>query len=242
VSDPSPPSPIDPDNPNRTTAGCFLLFIPAVFAIGIVVAYAAVFGLGIYGRAPTGERVTIAFVGCHDARAVIEERVGLMGLGEPVFADTSDGFTLTATLPADAGVVSTIPITLAAPGAFEIRDATRPDAAALIVGHVAGASVEWASTAAETLIQLDADGATTLREHMQAHSDGGVALVLDGEVIGTRANMPAEPRGNFDVVVPGENAKATLEIAAQRAVILESGPLPCAVGAGVSSSTAPTGS
>jgi hypothetical protein len=213
-------------DPKKPRPGCFLLVIPIVMVMGIVVAYLVMFVLGMRGRAPQGDEVRVAFRGCPEAAAIVTRRIDLMGLGEPRLEATTDGFAFTAKMPADPGVAARIPATLATTGHFAI---VADDGTLVVDGHVDGSTVHVGTGQPETLVRLDDDGSRVLREHMIAHPDGRVRYDLDAETIGERSNMPAEARGNLEIVASGLGEKEQLEVAAARSVVLDTGPLPCPV-------------
>jgi hypothetical protein len=215
----------------RTRPGCVLLVVPILFVGAIVLAYTYVFALGVRGRPADGERVTMTFTGCAEARPLVVERVAAMGLGDPAWADAPGGWTLTATLPADPDVAAAIPATLTAAGRFEVRaDGDGADAAPIVAAEqVESASVGFGPIGSVTSIQLDEAGATALREHMMAHPEGRIALWFDGGRVQDEANLPAEPRGALNLRPPREGARAELEVAVERALLLNHGPLPCEV-------------
>jgi hypothetical protein len=218
----------DPYEP-RPTYGCLLLIVPIVLTVGGVIAYFGMFVLGILGRDATGERVEIQFATCPEARTLIADRVALMGLGDPEYRDSEGGFTLVATLPADPVDAAAIPNTLIETGRLEIRDPKAPaDAPPVIAGERVDAStVHLSVDGVVTLVKLDDQGANALRDHMISHPEGEIAFVLDGETVYTRSNLPAEARGNLEILTPGATEHEQMRIAAARSVILDAGPLPC---------------
>ncbi len=215
----------------RGTYGCVLLIIPIVMTVFGVSAYLGLFTLGMIGRSATGERVRIEFASCPEAKALVSDRTALMGLGDPMFADTAEGFSLTATLPADPLDAAAIPGTLAAPGRLEIRDPkSPPEAPPVIAGERVDAStVHLGMDGVVTLVRLDDAGSTTLREYMIAHPEGEIAFVIDGVTAYTRSNLPAEARGSLEITTKGGDEHDQLRVAAARSIILDAGPLPCPV-------------
>lgn len=233
----------DDEVPNTTRdlkarPGCFLLLIPVGLVMAIVVGYILMFASGIRGRPADGDRVEVAFTGCPAARPLIEERVALMGLGDPTFTDVPDGFVMAARMPADRRVAAGIPATLVRSGRFEVRvSGEGADSKPLTTGEqVSGATVHFASmggkSAGVTLIQLDGEASEILRKHMVGNPDGRVTWWLDGQPIGEKSNIPPEARGRLEIDAPGADGVAQLEEAAARSILLEAGPLPCVVAAG----------
>lgn len=215
----------------RPTWGCVLLVVPIVMTVFGVAAYMGMFTLGVIGREPTGDRVRIEFASCPEAKALVADRTELMGLGDPVFADAADGFSLTATLPADPLDAAAIPGTLAAPGRLEVRDPkSPPDAPPVVAGERVDAStVHLGMDGVITLVRLDDKGSNELRDYMIAHPEGEIAYVIDGVTATTRSNLPAEARGNLEILTEGSDEHAQMRVAAARSIILDAGPLPCVV-------------
>lgn len=215
----------------RSRAGCLLLLIPTFMLLAMVAAYVVIFIAGIIGTTAKGDRVQVVYAACPAAEGLIRDRVGLMGLGEPEFVDSADGFALTATMPADPKIAAGIPAALARPGRLEIRavDAPLTDPPLIEGERVEASTVHMGTEGAMTLFRLDETGADTLRVHMQQHPEGSIAYWLDGEKVGDRLNMPAEPHGNLEIYGTGPDEMAQMRIAAERSVILDAGPLPCPV-------------
>ena len=215
----------------RPTYGCVLLIVPIVLTVFGVLAYLGMFTLGVIGRTATGERVRIEFASCPEAKALVTDRTALMGLGDPVFADTADGFSLTATLPEDPVDAASIPGTLAAEGRLEVRDPKAPAGGPPIVPgeQVDASTVHLGLDGVITLVKLDAVGTDVLRDHMIAHPEGEIAYVIDGVTAFSRSNLPAEARGNLEIVTAGPSEHEQLRLAAARSIILDAGPLPCPV-------------
>jgi hypothetical protein len=208
-------------------AGCWLFALPVLMGVAILLAYGYLYYAGLQGRPAQGDRPTLTFTGCDEARDVVARRVETMGLGDPVWNDTPEGFTLTATMPADPRVAKTIPDTLAAGGVFEVKD--DQTGAIVVQNHVDGTSVSlgFLSSYPTTLIQLDEEGTKLLRDHMTGHPDGSVTFLVDGEVMAQRRNIPAEPRGRVEVEARDGTPQDQMEDAARWSVQVGNGVLPC---------------
>lgn len=208
--------------------GCVLFVIPVLLGIGLVGGYLALFAAGVYGRPAAGARQTLTFEGCAEAEVLVRARIDRMGLGDPRPVAVTNGFGFEVTLPDDPKVAATIPATLARPGTFQAVE--HPDGAVIVDGHIDATSVHVGAGDPVTLVRLDDVGARTLRDHMQAHPEGKVDWKIDGAVIGTRGNLPAEARGQLELeVITTESLAEAVAIAAERDVILGAGPLPCPV-------------
>lgn len=208
--------------------GCFLFAIPVALGFALVGGYVALFAAGVYGRPADGPRVTLTYQGCPEAEPMVRARIDRMGLGEPRPVVVADGFGFDVTMPADPKAAAAIPATLARPGTFQIL--TEPGGEVVLDGHIDDTSVHVGAGDPVTLVRLDDVGAQTLRDHMQAHPEGKVAWKIDGAVIGTRGNMPAEARGQLELkIITTTDLAEAVAIAAERDVILGEGPLPCPV-------------
>jgi len=203
-----------------------LLTIPPI-AVGLVlVAYVALYFAGMQGHPAEGHRVTIAFATCPEARAVLEKRVETMGLAGPSFNPTTEGWTLTATLPADSTVAAAIPATLAKRGWFEVRD---PEQSRVIVdsSHVSETGVHLGTDGAALIIQLNDVGAAAVRKAMEEAPQGRIVLSIDGASLREIRNTPAETEGQLEIIGEGDTEAAQVASSAERSVIVGSGALPC---------------
>ena len=208
--------------------GCVLFAIPVMLGFLLIGGYLALFVAGVYGRPAAGPRVTLIYQGCAEAEVLVRTRIDRMGLGDPRPVAVTDGFGFEVTMPADVRAAAAIPATLARPGTFQI--VTSPAGELVLDGHIDATSVHVGAGDPVTLVRLDDAGARTLRDHMEAHPEGKVAWKVDGEVIGTRGNLPAEPRGQLELeIITTEDLAEAVALAAERDVILGAGPLPCAV-------------
>lgn len=215
------------DDALQPNPGCWLLVLPVLAGIGVVIAYGYLFYTGAQGRPADGDRVVMAFEGCPEALPVVQARVERMGLGDPSAASVEGGFTVTARLPAESRVAGHIPETLAKQGHFSVVD---PASGTVIVeGHVEDTELHLGLMGTPTtIVQLDEQGATTLREWMETHHEGKVGYVIDGTTVKERTNLPAEPRGRLELEPYGDLEQDRMESAAERSLIL-SNPLPCEV-------------
>lgn len=204
--------------------GCWFLVLPIALAVVLLVGYGALLLFGARGRPATGPVATLTFTGCPEAQEVVAARVEQMGLGDPVFTETEEGFTLTARLPDDPRVIDRIPDTLARTGHFEVRDG-----AAVIASGVQEATVRLdLSGSPVASVQLGPEDTRVLAEHMKANPEGEIQLWLDDQRVGGRKNDPPDEIGRLDL--SGDLSHVDrITLAAEQAVILGSGPLPCPV-------------
>lgn len=214
----------DPVDLTRPRAGCWFFVLPILVAAGVVLGYGTLFFNGARGRPASGPVVEMTFTGCPAALPHIRKRVDEMGLGSPTVTESGDAFTVVAQLPEDPAVAEAIPTTLARPGHLRITDGDW-----LLEDHVAYAVMRLDLTAdPSTAINLDPEAAKLLEDHMVANPTGTLSFHIDTEDAGTRPNDPPETQGKIDLkVLPGERAWR-VRTAAERGVILNNGPLPCA--------------
>ncbi len=210
-------------------AGCWLLAIPVIGTAVIVAAYIGITVLGFIGHPANGERVEIRYEACAEAGPVLQRRAEAMGLGDLEVESTSGAIRMTATLPADPGVAARVPDTLAVPGYFAVVDGKTggeiagPDRVETAFPHlkITGSPV--------TLVGLDDDGRRALALFVRDHPDGRVALEFDGERLAEIDTSDAPSGDDIEVPAAADDANLQLELAAGRAIAIQSGPMPCPV-------------
>jgi hypothetical protein len=219
---------IDPKDPRlqgRPLWGLLILALPIVGVAFTFVAYAIMVGMGVRGRAPTGEQVSLAFAGCPEAAAVVGDRMRDMGLeGRPI--EVPGGFGFEVVLPSDPDVASRIPATLSAPGRLEILGegtvlATNAD--------VVDASVRMdLMMVPSTLLQVGPEAAERIVGNVRAHPEGRLEFVIDGAAIGTQSNRNPVGRGEVEIAPPGLDGEARFHAVAEWSIIVDH-PLPCEI-------------
>lgn len=209
--------------------GALLLLIPAALVVLTFVLYTAMLALGLYGRPADGDRVRMAFAGCPEAAPVVQARVAFMGLGDPRLVERADGFDLEVTLPSDVGVARSIPGTLTAPGRLEAVRRDAPDRVLFTEAEVASAAIRQDLTLIPwTVLTLTDAGVAALGAYVQEDREGRVHYRMDGVEIGSVSNLKgATPEVELTPAL--EDDRARMEAAAARAVVLDSGPLPCSL-------------
>jgi hypothetical protein len=207
--------------------GAFILLIPIFMVIAVFTAYAFMFGLGVRGRAADGPRKSFLWAACPEAQEVMAHRVAAMGLGDPEFEKTPEGFRLTTTLPSDPDVAAEIPRTLATPGVLRAHPVNAPARTLLTNDDVVNASIRQDLTLSPwTVLTLDAGGVEKLGAFVSEERDGRVVYTLDGLPIGSVSNLKgATPE--VELNPEGKDDRDRLHKAAARAIILDSGPMPC---------------
>lgn len=212
----------------RPRTGCAILAVPIVMAAILIGGYGALLLASFVGNPPTGEVTTISFVGCDEARPFVEARVATMGLGDPAWADTVEGFDLTARMPEDLEIVSGIVATLAARGDLVVRGGSGPDAPVLATrADVTDTLFRVDLTASPRVgITLAPEAAARVAAHAEAHPEATTTVWIDGDLALDRPNGPGLGWDRLDLGPQGENAEVVAKVAGW-ATVLEHGPLPC---------------
>jgi hypothetical protein len=209
--------------------GALLLLIPVAMVALVFALYAVALAFGLYGRPADGERVVLVASACPEARAVVAHRVNAMGLGDPVFDEVPGGFQLTVTLPAEADVAASIPVTLATPGRLRAVRESQPDVALIENAQITGAAIRQDLTLIPwTVITLAPEGYEALLAWVREQRDGKVVWSVDGEPIGTVSNLKGAAT-EVEISPALDDDRARMMRAAELAIVLDSGPLPCPV-------------
>jgi hypothetical protein len=217
----------------RGRIGMLVLILPILSIVTTGAAYAIAMWYGVAGRPAQGPLVRIDLDGCAEAEPLVRARVEQMGLPEVVFAPRPGGFSVTARLPDDPRTHASIPTTLAATGTFEVRPIVGDDDGAEVI--VSRADVEFTSTymafldAPKVLVQLKREPARALQQHMGAHPNDRLGYWVDGRRVTVRNNMPPESRGQITLDLGAATDIDRMDFAAAAGIVLEHGPLPCAL-------------
>jgi len=223
----TPPNPIQP----RPKAVLLFMTAPMVFALFLMLAAGTVALLGRMGTDATGARLTLRFSGAcvAAARPFIQGRAEEIGLGEPQYAEDDGGLRLTATLPGLPDDATAMPALLARPGRFPAQHngAVLAENADLRMVEIrldeSGMPYTW--------VQLGPDAVERLRAAIAADPQGKLIVYLDDEVVSERPNT-AQMTDESLRVVTGEGMTADrMRVAADRAIVLHNGPIPCALSA-----------
>ncbi len=211
----------------RPRAGCVLLLLPVVAVFLTFLAYAWLLWSGWNGRPATGPEVQFAFAGCPEAAPVVVDRLDDMGLGRPEVRPAPDGFALTVRLPAPDTDPAALASTLATVGRFEMRDG---DEVLATHDDIAYAGVRLDVTMSpSTLVVLRPEGRDRVYARMREQPGGSTAMVLDGEEVWRFSNRRPTMNGEFEIPPDAANDRARMELAAARGIVLNHGPLPCAL-------------
>lgn len=213
----------------RSRGGCLFLGLPMLLVPLVIGAYGMIWGMGIQGRAASGERTLIAYEGCEAAGPAVLARVERMGLGDPVLAPVEGGFTITARMPEDRRIAAEIPLTLVQIGVFELfygDDRSEQIATASDVIQVFPRMTGDAS--ATTVVMLEAELAGAIQVRQMQDPDGHLEVWIDGEHVVDLSNKTPITSDEIDIEPEPEHVRDAIELAASRGIVLAD-PLPCAI-------------
>ncbi|HMV69018.1 MAG TPA: hypothetical protein PKA64_19375, partial [Myxococcota bacterium] len=185
----------------RGILGIIGLVVPIASIVAVAIAYAVTWWIAAQGRAADGPRVVIAFTACPEALPLVAARAEQMGLPEVSTEAGSDGFRLTARLPADERVARAIPGTLAARGVLQVRPITGGSDGDEVLADNADVLdvvpyVDFLDTP-KVAVQMSPAAAERLKLHMVAHPDDSLGYWLDSRRVTTRRNAPPEALGKL---------------------------------------------
>lgn len=226
MSEPKPESSYSTDA--RPRAGCLILLLPVGLTILIMVAYAMLFTLGMVGSSASGDRVTVTFSTCPEAKPLIEKRVDMMGLGQPQWSGSETQPVLTATLPATPAAFG-IPATLARTGRFSIRRG-RDLSGEVILDQDDLETAEFSTKELGNplvVLKLQRASQQRLEQWMEDNNDASITVWIDDESILTRPADPPFRREEIDIRSEGPDGFDNLTRAVNWAMIMTHGPLPC---------------
>lgn len=222
---------MDPEDPRlkqRPIWGLLILALPVVGVAVTFVLYAGMLWLGLSGRGASGDPIVLAFDACPEARPLLAARLQDMGLTDAAFEAQGDGVMITLTPTGDAEVDAQLPETLAMPGALQIRggDLLLGTNADLIDATV---RLDLMMTPS-VLLRLKPPAAERLKDHVRSDPGGQLRFLVDGVQIGTQSNRNSVAVGELEIASldhPGD--RALMRAVAAWSVVLDHGPLPCAV-------------
>lgn len=209
--------------------GCWFFTLPVGLVMIIVAAYGVLFVLGARGRPADGDTMRLRYAACAAALPIVQGRVEAMGLGDPRFDTTLDGFELTTRLPSEADRAARIPVVLALTGDLQVLDA---ETGALLVdrSHVTGSLVRLDIVAnPSSVVFLDEAGAKVIADFRAAAPLGAIAVAMDGERVWTHKNEhPLDPT-RLDVLTTKTTLHEGTAQVAEWVVLLDAPALPCPV-------------
>lgn len=230
-------SDVEDEYRRRGIAGILLMVVPILSVLAVGVGYGILMFYGLAGRPAEGATTRIDFRACPDAQPLVAARAEQMGLGGLVVEARADGFSLSAQLPESGEVAAAIPATLAKPGEFRVfaeaegGDPGGWDRQPLITRS----DLEFATVvmgfmdSPYTHLKLTREASERLVTHQKEHMHDYLSMWVDGRRIKNQKNLPLAKLGELDLEISGVSDRARVEFAAETALIIEHGPLPCAV-------------
>lgn len=203
--------------------------VPVVFGLILVANVVALYVLGRMGGTARGDRVEIVFTtACPtDAAAVIAARVDAMGLGEPQQQVQGDTVRLVATLPGLDDDRTAVPALLAREGRLQVRHGDQVLATEADLSGVTVALDESGMPYDE--LSFQGEVATRLAQAVDADPKGELVFLLDGEELARRPNSVKILDEKVKVTAGEGITRDRMRRAADRAIVLDSGPQPCPV-------------
>jgi hypothetical protein len=212
----------------RPKAASLFMAAPIVFAGILMVSVALLAFLAWRGGAVKGERVNMQFSSsCMDEAApIIIARAEEIGLGKIVTTHQSEQLTLTATLPGLSNDKEDIPKLLSRRGTLSI-----------LSGQTLMASEKDLK---EVSLELDESGLPIVKltfktqiheklvEHIDSNPSGELTVQMDESDTISRPNT-AKLKDEFRLISKGIDGRAQMKQSADRAILLQHGPIPCSV-------------
>lgn len=210
------------------------LALPFLFGSLLMVSMLVLSGLVYWGFTPDGERVSIRLEGAcvEAARPQVEARIAALGLGAPSVSAEGSALLIEATLPGqDVDRERTVlPGMLGQAGMLEVRDG---DEVVLDRSGVTGASLQLDENgAAMAVLELSEAAAKALDARVRAAPEGRLSIWLDGVQVADRPNTMLIDGTSLRVIGADQTPRARMAAAADQIIVLENGPLPCALAVG----------
>jgi len=218
MTEPRPPS---------SPAAMLFRGAPVILAVLFVVSIATLALLSWRGGTASGDRVAMTFVAACPAdtwQPLVVARVHDIGLGDPDVRSDGASVTLTATLPGLADDHTAIPALLAREGALEMRLdervlATRSDLVS------ATPSVDEAGQP-YALLTFTTEAAARIAEAGDGHD---MTTLVDGEPRAAWMSTDTLKTQSVRLLEGGADNHERMRRAADDAIVLSHGPLPCPV-------------
>lgn len=220
--------------PPRPKAITWFMAMPVIFGFILVVSMGVLGALGMMGGTAEGERLQIQLqTACGDqAHGVVQARIERIGLGEPQLSADPDGLRLVATMPGLPDDRSLVPALLAQPGHLQVIDGASNIVLATHTEVIdAGLQLDESGLPL-TLVEFGPDAMKRLAEATEGAPDSHLRIEFDGENLGERPNTPPLVDGELRLPSGEGLTKLRMRRAADRAILLQSGPLPCPVQVG----------
>jgi hypothetical protein len=209
----------------RNRAGAWLMAAPLIFVGLIASAFGGLVLMVRTSGSADGERIraTVKTACAETSMAVLSHRASAMGLGDAELSITPRGLSLTATLPETETDIQTIPAVLAQTGLIRMLDSEGIELATN--DEVEGAGVEIDNAGMPTtLVQFDDVAKHALRV---AIKNGPIQVELDGTLLGEHRGLPDLDDGYLELASGDGKTAIRMRRAADRSILLSSGPLPC---------------
>ena len=197
--------------------------VPVVFIGGLGLAVAVLYGLTRFGsQTASGDAIAMTFAGeCLDrAQALLLARAEQIGM--PV---EMTGQTMTAVLPDMPDAANLIPALLVRPGRFSLVDSSREHR--FDNGHIDAVAIDLDTAGMPvTMLKLNAAARATLKD---MPADLSLTPEVDGTTFEPVKVSTLQDTPEITIHSGDGRTSARMKRAADRAIILEHGPLPCAI-------------
>ena len=197
--------------------------VPVVFIGGLGLAVAVLYGLTRFGnQTASGDAIAMTFAGeCLDrAQALLLARAEQIGM--PV---EMTGQTMTAVLPDMPDAANLIPALLVRPGRFSLVDSSREYR--FDNGHIDAVAIDLDTAGMPvTMLKLNAAARATLKD---MPADLSLTPEVDGTTFEPVKVSTLQDTPEITIHSGDGRTSARMKRAADRAIILEHGPLPCAI-------------
>lgn len=223
MSDPSTPL-----HPGKRPEGVSLLMLlPAFLGVGLLVAVAGLALQMSRDGSASGDRVAMRFQTACPAEVgpVLMKRARDIGLGDPDLQVEAGGVVLTASLPGLGDDEAAVPALLTRPGTLQI---SAKDGPVLSEADVADASFDLDEGGTPiTRVTLLPPARLRVEAILKADPGGALSIVVDGEPLPDRPNSIDLEGDQLRLPSGVGDNRLRARLAADRAISLSSGPLPC---------------
>ena len=197
--------------------------VPIVFIGALGLAVAVLYGLTRFGdQTATGDAIAMTFAGgCMDrASDLLIARAEQIGM--PV---QMSGSTMTAVLPDMPDAANLIPALLVRPGRFSLQDPSGEFR--FVNGHIDAVAIDLDTAGMPvTLLKLNAAARAELKA---MPADLSLQPEIDGTTFETMKASQLQETPEVTIHSGDGRTSVRMMRAADRAIILEHGPLPCAI-------------
>ena len=219
-----------PLHPGKRPQGISLLMLlPAFLGVGLLAAAGAVAWQMSRDGSAAGDRVAMHFqTACPaDVGPVLMKRASDIGLGAPDLRVEPAGVVLTAALPGLGDDRVAVPALLTRPGSLLI---SAKDGPVLTEADLDDASFDLDESGIPiTRLHLLPPGRLRIEAILQADPGGALYITVDGEPLPDRPNSIGMEDNQLRLPSGTGDNKLRARLAADRAISLSSGPLPCPV-------------